>query len=75
MSFRDFKFNVDAGTVTVSRKLPNWNKNVISGPSMLCILILEIILQRYNNIKMIIIFESLIICIKQVVSDTQYKVW
>lgn len=34
-SFNDFKLIVDAGTVTISRRFPNWNKNVTSGPSIL----------------------------------------
>lgn len=33
-SFNDFRLIVDAGTVTISRRLPNWNKNVTSGPSI-----------------------------------------
>lgn len=33
-SFNDFRFIVGAGTVTISRRLPNWNKNVTSGPSI-----------------------------------------
>lgn len=33
-SFNVFKLIVDAGTVTISRKFPNWNKNVTSGPSI-----------------------------------------
>lgn len=33
-SFNDFRLIVDAGIVTISRKFPNWNKNVTSGPSI-----------------------------------------
>ena len=35
-SFNDLSVNVLAGTVTMSRKLPNWKRNAISGPAIVC---------------------------------------
>lgn len=34
ISFSDFRVIALQAQVTVSRRFPNWNKNVISGPSM-----------------------------------------
>lgn len=38
-SFNDFNVKTLAATVTISRIFPNWNKNVISGPAIIYVLI------------------------------------